>query len=204
GQYVDAVISGISFPAVKPDLELRRALDALSTGELFGRLRAADPARAALIDRRNRPRLIRALEIISATGSPVPATIRQSAEHLLFHRVLKIGIRFPREQLKERIRVRLAKRLRMGLIAEVKALHAAGLSWKRLDDLGLEYRFVARHLRGILSKEEMVAQLESAITAYAKRQMTWFKRDKDIVWFDRIPPSSAWNPIVRKFVLLFR
>jgi len=82
----------------------------------------------------------------------------------------------PDDVLKEKIRDRLFKRMKQGMIQEVATLHGEGLSWKRLEALGLEYRFVALYLQDKLSKEEMLTQLESAIWQYVKRQRTWFKK----------------------------
>jgi tRNA dimethylallyltransferase len=70
------------------------------------------------------------------------------------------------------------------MIAEAKKLHAAGLSWKRMEELGLEYRYLARFLQNKISKEEMITQLASEIWHYARRQKTWFRRDKKIKWFE--------------------
>ena len=79
--------------------------------------------------------------------------------------------------------IRLFARIRQGMIAEAKRLHRKGLSWKRMDELGLEYRYLARYLRGTITKDEMIEQLNKAIWQYARRQKRWFKRDKNIVWF---------------------
>ena len=69
------------------------------------------------------------------------------------------------------------------MIAEVARLHSKnGVSWKRLEDLGLEYRYVSRYLRGLITKKEMIAELEMEIRHYAKRQMTWFGKNKEIHW----------------------
>ena len=70
------------------------------------------------------------------------------------------------------------------MIEEVKKLHRKGLSWKRMEELGLEYRYLAFYLQKKITKEEMLKKLNSEIYHYAKRQMTWFKRDKEIKWFD--------------------
>ena len=70
------------------------------------------------------------------------------------------------------------------MIQEIKNLHKKGLSWKRMEELGLEYRHVALYLQKKLTKERMIQNLNSEIYKYAKRQMTWFKRDKETKWFD--------------------
>jgi tRNA dimethylallyltransferase len=71
-----------------------------------------------------------------------------------------------------------------GMLREAKSLNKNGLSWKRMRELGLEYRFMALHLEGKINKKEMIEKLEKEIYQYAKRQMTWFKRDQSIIWFD--------------------
>ncbi|MEX1064045.1 MAG: tRNA dimethylallyltransferase, partial [Candidatus Paceibacterota bacterium] len=97
---------------------------------------------------------------------------------------LIIGIKRPQKELEERIYKRLVARLKEGMIDEIKRLHESGVSWKRLDNFGLEYRYVSRYLRGLLDYDQMVDETYRAIKRYAKRQMTWFKRNKDIVWVD--------------------
>ncbi|MDO8752190.1 MAG: tRNA (adenosine(37)-N6)-dimethylallyltransferase MiaA [Candidatus Wolfebacteria bacterium] len=201
GFYIDALLSNQSFPPVPPQPKLRRDLEQLSTEELFERLKKIDKKRAETIDKKNKRRLVRALEIaLAPRGRGV--FFPQSHVWELDSRTLKMGILVEREELKKKIGKRLRDRLKKGMIEEVQNLRKPfnvngapafsaswrirtgryGLSWKRLDDLGLEYRYVSRYLRGVLSYEEMVEQLERAIFKYAKRQMTWFRRDKNIRW----------------------
>lgn len=189
GFYIDALLNGYALPAVKPNPKLRRELEKKSTETLFLELQSLDPNRAREIDRHNRRRLIRALEIIIETGSPVPPLAQNSYSNVLKNMrirksgVLKIGIRIPTEELKKRIAKRLKERLRGGkMIAEVKQLHTTGISWKRLDDLGLEYRYISRFLRGLATKKEVSEKIKTESWRYAKRQLTWWKRDKSIVW----------------------
>lgn len=185
GLYTDAVLTDASFPAVPPNPSLRRSLSKLSTEELFKKLSTLDPERAENIDAKNPHRLIRAIEIATVLGSVpsrAPATLRYDT--------LTIGLTLPREALGERIHTRLLARMRRGMLAEVKRLHTEGLSWKRMEALGLEYRFLAQFLQGKISKSEMLLGLEIAIKNYAKRQMVWFKRNKDIHWFDPTSPND--------------
>ncbi len=177
GLYIDAIVNGYVLPDVPPQPALRKELERQSTELLFTQLEQLDPYRAQTIDRHNRRRLIRALEIVIVTHSPVPPI-----QHTSSYDVLKIGIARAPEDLRSLIETRLQKRIRSGMIAEVERLHDAGVNWKRLDDLGLEYRWVSRHLRGSITRTEMIEQLSRDIINYAKRQMTWFKRDKDIHW----------------------
>jgi tRNA dimethylallyltransferase len=190
GLYVDALLSPHDFPAVAPDAALRARLEKKSAGELFARLRTLDPRRAKTIDRRNKRRLIRALEIVMATGRPAPRRTANPRSHIFKNarmsqvKIVKIGLAPRPARLRQRINARLARDLRRGLIEEVRTLHARGLSWKRLDELGLEYRYVAQYLRGDMrSKEELERKLQTELRRYAKRQMTWFKRDEATFWF---------------------
>ena len=177
GLYIDSIVYNTQFPKVPPNLKLRRALEKLPTTGLFARISRLDPARAKTIDKHNRRRLIRAIEIVKATGKPIPALEKSSP-----YDVLKIGLAPEKKNLEYRIKRRLEKRLKIGMVKEVELLHKNGLSWKRLDDLGLEYRYISRYLRGIISYNEMKQEILKESYRYAKRQMTWFKKDKSIVW----------------------
>ncbi len=176
GFYIDALVYESSFPAVQPNKELRAQLEKKSTEELFTLLKEKDADRSESIDSKNKVRLIRALEIVEAIGK-VPETKKESP-----YKIEWIGLDFPDDILKERIHIRLIKRIKEGMIKEVETLHEKGLSWKRLFDLGLEYRYISLFLQGNISKHEMLETLEKEIWHYAKRQRTWFKRNKEIRW----------------------
>jgi len=179
GFYIQSIVDGIVIPEVKPDWKLRAKLEKLTTEQMFARLKNLDPRRADFIDRHNPRRLVRALEIIIKTGSAVPTP---SVNKNLKFDILQIGINKSQDELKKLIYKRLIKRLENGaMINEIKKLRKS-LSWKRLEEFGLEYRFVAQYLQGKLAYQEMVSLLQKATEHYAKRQMTWFKRDKRIHW----------------------
>ena len=179
GLYIDALIYDYYLPEVAPQLKLRKELEKLSTEELFRKLQKLDFHRAKNIDENNRRRLIRALEIVLITGKTVP----KLKEREVGFDVLKIGIKKSPEELKSLIKKRLLKRLKQGMIKEVKSLYEKQkISWQRLDDLGLEYRYVSRYLRNIISRKEMIEAIEKESWQYAKRQITWFKMDKNIHW----------------------
>jgi tRNA dimethylallyltransferase len=180
GFYIDALVYGLSLPEVPPDVTLRAGLERRTTEELFTRLKILDPRRAADIDRHNRRRLIRALEIVLKTGKPVPST--GTIYGTGSYDVLYFGIDVPMNRLKERIEKRLDTRLRAGMVAEVRNLRAQGVHWKRLEEFGLEYRWIARFLQKKISRTEMRDGLLRDIIAYAKRQMTWFKRNPGLIW----------------------
>ncbi|MCD6429232.1 tRNA (adenosine(37)-N6)-dimethylallyltransferase MiaA [bacterium] len=177
GFYIQAVVDGIGIPEVKPDWKLREKLEKKTCDELYQQLKKLDPKRAKTIDKKNKRRLIRAIEIVLKTKKPVPPL----KQRRMFD-VLIIGVKRDKKELKERIKKRLLRRFKLGMIKEVKKLHKSGVSWKRLEEFGLEYRFIAYYLQGKMKYEEMVKRLQKAIENYAKRQMTWFKRDKRIHW----------------------
>jgi tRNA dimethylallyltransferase len=177
GHWVDAVLFDQNLPTVKPNMELRKKLEKLSATQLFAKLKKLDPHRAENIDAKNPRRLVRALEIVISTGKPVPISNTE-----LKYNVLWLGITHDKQTLDKRIDKRLDERLKLGMIKEVKKLRASGLSWKKLEEFGLEYKFIAQFLQQKLSEDEMRSLLSTAIKQYAKRQMTWFKRNKDIHW----------------------
>jgi len=181
GFYIQSIVDGIVIPDVGPDWNLRKKLEKKSVAELFVMLKKLDPVRAKSIDAKNPRRLIRALEIIITTGSPVPK-LRSSVFSAMGHfDILQLGIKKSSEELKKAIQKRLQRRL-TGMIAEVKKLHKNGLSWKRLEELGLEYRYTAQYLQENISQQEMLDKIQIESEHFAKRQMTWFKRDKRIHW----------------------
>ena len=179
GFYIDTLRGKIALPPTPPNPKLRAKLEKLSTEKLGDKLRTLDPKRFGNIDLKNRPRLIRAIEITTTLGRSKTFSCQGRT---LTCDWLMIGIKLDSEKLKKKINARLKFRINHGLIDEVRKLHKNGLSWRRLDALGLEYRYVTRYLRGLISKKELTKELETAIWHYAKRQMTWFKRDQTIHW----------------------
>ncbi len=180
GLYLSAVVEGYQLIDVPPNDRLRAELEALALPQLVARLREIDPDAAARIDQRNPRRIIRAIEIASAGYERSAAQKREPRYHCL-----KLGLTWPREILVERIEQRLRERLAHGMIEEVAGLRSRGVSDLRLDQLGLEYRYVARYLRGELrTLDDLRTQLGIAIRQFAKDQLTWFKRDGSILWLD--------------------
>jgi tRNA dimethylallyltransferase len=170
GQYINAVIYDWQIPAVKPDLRLRTQLEKKSPPDLFIMLKKLDQRRAKNIDIHNPRRLIRAIEIAKQLGA-IPLLKTGSPFNLLI-----LGIKKSPAELKKRITVRLKKRLKKGMLAEVKKLRTQGVSWQKLDNFGLEYRWLSRYLRGQITRQEMITRLQKDIEHYTKRQMVWFKK----------------------------
>jgi tRNA dimethylallyltransferase len=180
GLYISAIVEGYELVDVPPNEQLRLELENLSPAQLSDRLENLDPVAARRIDPNNPRRLIRAIEI-AAAGLSSHAGRKSSPRY----ECLQLGLTWPREILLERIDKRLRERLSRGLLDEVAGLRSRGVSDLRLDKLGLEYRYVARYLRGELhSLEELRVQLGTAIRQFAREQLTWFKRDRRIIWLD--------------------
>ncbi len=156
---------------------LRAELEEKSLGELQEILAEIPKEDGAKTDTENKRRIIRAIEIGKFLGK-VPA-IQKGPQNYDFE---IIGLDFPDEVLKERIAKRLEKRLLMGMIDEVKRLHDEGVSWQRLENFGLEYKYIAEFLQEKISEPKMTETLKLKIWQYAKRQRTWFKRDGRIHW----------------------
>jgi tRNA dimethylallyltransferase len=175
--YIRAIVDGLVIPEVPPNWKLRKKLEKKSPRELYKILKKLDPERAKTIEKENKRRLIRAIEICKKIGK-VP--------HLKFeplpYPVLILGIKIDKKKLMERIKKRFFEWLKKGLIAEVKKLRKMGLSFKRIEEFGMHYREVAKYLQGKISKEEMIENSIREIQNYAKKQLNWFKRDKRVNW----------------------
>jgi tRNA dimethylallyltransferase len=180
GLYVSAVVEGYQLVEVPPNDTLRAELERLPLDQLVARLAAADPEAARRIDQKNPRRLIRAIEIAAAGFAH--AASRQSVPQ---YHCLQLGLTWPREILEERMERRLRERLANGMIDEVAGLRSRGIEDIRLEKLGLEYRYITRYLRGELgSLDDLRLQLGIAIRQLGKDQLTWFKRDRRIIWLD--------------------
>lgn len=193
--YLELLKGTMSSAPVPPNPTLRAELEQKSPAELFTLLTERDPKRAEVIDADNPRRLIRALEIIDAVGVvPEVPTID------LPYDWLTIGIDVPVEILNERIHTRILDRLKIGMIEEVAALHQNGLSWERLEAIGLEYRYVAYFLQNKLTRTEMIEQLTNKSRQFAKRQRVWLKRDQSIHWLPFPADSAAAIDLVKNFL----
>ena len=178
--YIQTVIDHFDMPHIPPQPELRAELEARPLVELVAQLEHLDPQGAEQIDRQNPRRVIRALEVCLISGQPFSAQRRVAAP--LF-RSLLLGIHWERAVLYQRIDQRIDERMQQGLIQEVEQLLANGITHERLEALGLEYRFVSQLLRGEIATEvDMVQRLKYASHDFTRRQLTWFRRDKRIIW----------------------
>ena len=176
GLYVDAVCDGYVLSNIEPDLAYRRELEKLDTPALYAMLTQSEPD--TQIDPQNRNRVMRRLEKLHDGDT-------QAARKQPRYDVLKIGVTWDRPTLCRRIDERLERRVEQGMIEEVQGLLDAGVSEDFLYRLGLEYRYISQYLLGKGgTREQMLEELAKAIKRFAKRQMTWFRRDPAIHWID--------------------
>ena len=176
GLYVDSVLDGYQLSDQEPDLAYRAELEKLTTPALYAKLVTLVPD--VNVEKNNRNRVMRMLERIHDGDNVVPS--KQAR-----YDSLRLGVSWERDVLAKRIDERIRMRLEQGMIEEVQGLLDSGVSRDFLLGLGLEYRYITQYLIGeILDRDDMLAQLAHAIKKFAKRQMTWFRRNPDIIWLD--------------------
>ncbi|MBS6217715.1 MAG: tRNA (adenosine(37)-N6)-dimethylallyltransferase MiaA [Clostridiales bacterium] len=179
GLYVRAVAEGYAFPESQPNPALRAELEGRSTEELYAMFRAQTGHTLSGGEDKNRRRLVRTMEKL-LSGDSLTESPRAPR-----YEVLQLGMTYPRDVLCRRIDERLQRRLDDGMIEEVARLRAEGASDAFLEGLGLEYRYILWYLTGKLSsRDELFDELGRAIKRFAKRQMVWFKKDRDVLWLD--------------------
>jgi len=178
GLYLNSIIDGYVLEDMKVDEKLRKQLNNSSLKVLQNKLKKIDPQAFKKIDINNPRRIIRAIEI-AQNGSSITKMKKNNPDL----DILILGIKFDKKVIYNRIDNRLRHRMeKEGMVTEVRKLLQKGVSWKRLDDFGLEYRWVAKYLKKQINKEELFIELSRAIHHFAKRQLTWFRKRKDIIW----------------------
>lgn len=193
GLYVASVTEGYQLSDRMPNLAYREELEEKTTPELYAMLLKAVPD--IDIDRNNRNRVMRALEKLESGDTQPPSAEKR-------YETLKLGVSWDRETLKARIDERLERRMRAGMVDEVRNLMENGASTEFLLKLGLEYRFLTQYIEGeFADEEEMTQALSRAIKKFAKRQMTWFRRDPQIQWLDmKADPFAQACAMIRQFL----
>ncbi len=202
GMYLDSIIREYEFLEVPENPDLRSELSALSMDDLAARLLSLKGEVHNKTDLEDRQRLVRAIEIAEGRMRHSGARVRRGGKSDF--RPLVLGVRYPRDELRSRIRNRLFERIDGGLVEEVARLHDEGASWERLERLGLEYRITAEYLEGkIPTREEYASSLLMAICRFAKRQETWFRgmerKGVAISWLDRGNRDEALRAVSRMF-----
>ncbi|MDP2037452.1 MAG: tRNA dimethylallyltransferase, partial [Ignavibacteria bacterium] len=169
GLFIHSILKDYGLGEVEFDQQRYDELNKLDYDELAYRLVELQPKQHNTTDLVTKERVIRALMIAEEKDS-------KSIEHKKEIKSLVIGVSLPRDVVRKRITLRLKERLQNGMIEEVEKLVAEGVTFERLEQLGLEYKFVAKYLQNELSKEEMFERLNTAIHQFSKRQMTWYRK----------------------------
>ena len=171
GLYIESILREYRMLPVPENAVLREELKGQGMEEMAARLLHLNPALHNTTDLTGRERLVRAIEIAEHTSKHGSKEVIERPDIV----PLVIGVRWDRTVLRERITKRLKERLGQGMIEEVQRLHDSGISWERLDEMGLEYRYVSLHLQGKLTFDEMLKTLNIRVHQFAKRQDTWFR-----------------------------
>lgn len=178
GLYTDILLKGFDLPEIKPDKDLRKELNKLSAEELYKILESKDNDGAKTIEQNDKKKLIRAVEIVTLTGKTLNEARGKSNSE---YDVEWIGKNFERDVLYERINKRVDLMLEQGLVEETKGLiNKYGRAYNIVNTIG--YREIIQHLDGILTLDESVELLKKNTRNYAKRQLTWFRKNPEIKW----------------------
>ncbi len=182
--YVDVLLGRINLPDVEPNETLRKKLEEKSAAELYAELALKDPRRAADIDPQNKRRLIRALEIAREIDY-VPLSTKLDSPYQYF----LVGIEVGKEELRERFAKRAKDWLVRGFLKEIETVLKSGVTMERLEEIGFEYKLGLELLAKKIDEQGFIQKFMEKNWQYAKRQMRWLKRDKEIVWFKRNDPK---------------
>jgi len=198
GFWIQAVADDVELPQIKPNKKLREKLATNTPKELFEMLEKIDPERASTIDKKNPPRLIRAIEIAKEIGKvPKIETFKKSSQRKIKEKsfiFLQIGISVSKDKLFEKIKLRLKKRFQAGMVEEILDLYEKyDLPPDKIQNLGIAYSLIPLYQKGELTRKELFEKIVQAEIKYAKRQMTWFKKDPRIFWINE--KNQAKNKI---------
>jgi len=186
GLYIRALVENLQMPEVPADLVLRNELESYSIAELYSELLKIDPKTAGVIDRNNKRRLVRALEVVKKTGK---SFMELGAKGPAKYQVLILGLNPPREILKKRVEMRIDEQIKYGLLDEAKSLLAKyDASLPSMSGIG--YPEAAEYLAGNISLDEMRTKLVANTMHYARRQMTFFKK-LPVKWLEDVSVASS-------------
>ncbi len=179
GLYVNTLVENLAIPRVAANPKLRDSLEEKSLEELNSLLKVLDPESAKTIDGKNKRRLIRALEVCIFTGKPFSEQRKKGETMFQF---LQIGVDVPREELYERIDKRIDQMVEQGIVQEVEELVKKKFSWDLPSMSGIGYKEFRPYLEKKVPLQTCIENLKKNTRHYARRQMTWFRRQKDIHW----------------------
>jgi tRNA dimethylallyltransferase len=187
GLYIWSILDNLSLPNIPPHKKLRESLNKKNVEELGILLQQLDAEALNYVDMHNPRRLVRALEVIILSGQPLSGQ-RKKGKPLF--KALQFGIKLPKETLIEHIDTRISEQLRAGLVEEVESLMKQKYGWQLPSMSSLGYREIGAYLRGEMSLEDAIIRLKYDTRQYARRQLTWFKRDERIKWKERVVPEE--------------
>jgi tRNA dimethylallyltransferase len=194
GLYISSIVDNLEIPKVKPDKSIRKKLEAKSAEDLFKKLKKLDSKAAENIGASNKRKLIRALEVCLITKKTFSS--QQGRGEPLFD-FLQIGIKIPREKVYKKINQRVDQMIKMGLEKEVKNLISKDYDLNLPSMSGLGYKQIGKYLKKEINFQEAIESIKNETRHYAKRQMTWFKRDKKIEWVKNCKEAEKF---VEKFL----
>lgn len=189
--YVAAVLNMFEFPARDEKLRAKLEQELLDLGphEMHRRLKALDPLAASRIIPENGRRTVRAIEIVTLTGEPFAAALPEVPDD--WQPVLEIGIHGDRDDLRARLEERVHKMWQQGLIAEVRSLEAKGIRDGKTSSVAIGYAQALKQIDGKMTESEAIADTVRLTQKYARRQMSWFRRDQRIHWLDYQDPEAT-------------
>ncbi len=192
GLYIKAILDDLNFPDTDPEVRasLEREAEEFGSARLFERLQELDPAAALAIDRANVRRIIRALEVIEITGQPFTANLPRE-DSSRYPDAMQFGLVMDREHLRERIDQRVDRMWDEGFIDEVDSLIEQGIRSGTTAQRALGYAQILAMRGGLMSEEEAKEETKRASRQYARRQETWFSRDRRIQWVATHQPRLA-------------
>lgn len=205
GLYIKSLIDGF-FEGPGADWELREILykkaNELGKEVLYEELKKVDPISAEKIHPNNLKRVIRALEVYYITGKPI-SQLQQAIKPEIDFKTVQVGLNWDRKKLYKRIEQRVDEMIKAGLIDEVKKLRELGYD-KNLNSLQtVGYKEVFDYLDGLISYDEMIRLIKRNSRRYAKRQLTWFRQDKRIIWLD-VDEDTDFDELAEKVVQIYR
>lgn len=204
GLYINALVDNIELADEENTLAIREKLTAFAeengNDALFERLREIDPESAERIHPNNVKRVMRAIEIYESTGQTMTESLKNSKKPPLY-KTVQYGINYPREELYDRINRRVDIMLKNGLVEEVEKLVKMGCTRENTSMQGIGYKEVIDYLEGKITFEEMTEAIKQGTRRYAKRQITWFKRN-DMIWLE--PHGLDLDKLAENTKILFK
>lgn len=185
GLYLRALLEGLSNLTIPTDKKLRKSLSKLEVRQLQNKLQTLSPTKWRQLnasDRQNKRRLLRSIELLHM--NPYTNISKKRIGLKSNYDILKIGLSAPRDNLYTKINSRADKWIKDGIVDEVEKLIEKGISKKRFKEIGLEYGVIVDYLDGKVKSEELLQKMQAVTRQYAKRQITWFKKDSGVIWFD--------------------